>query len=85
MDIFDLNLEEFEREVDNLLNNVSEDEFLQELIDNGLIIDEYEKYSVYDTEEDLENTWIHIDCTSPLKKFVNMISKKSTSSFEEAA
>lgn len=36
MDLFDLEFEEFEKRVDNILSSVSEEELLQELIENGL-------------------------------------------------
>lgn len=42
MNIFDLNIEDFEKEVDKFLNNIIEDELLEELIENGLLIDVYD-------------------------------------------
>lgn len=59
MDIFDLNLKEFEEKVNELVENMTADELLEELIDNGLIIDEYEKSSYYDINIEIENTWVH--------------------------
>ena len=56
MDIFDLNLKEFEEKVNELVENMTADELLEELIDNGLIIDEYEKSSYYDINIEIENT-----------------------------
>lgn len=37
MDIFDLEIKEFEKKIDKLLGSISEDELLEELINNGLI------------------------------------------------
>ena len=36
MDIFDLNYKKFEKKVDNILDNMTQEELLQELKDNGL-------------------------------------------------
>ena len=36
MDIFDLNVEEFENKIDELLSNISEEDLLLRLIINGL-------------------------------------------------
>lgn len=38
MDIFDLNIKEFENKIDELLENMTDEELLKELVDNGLII-----------------------------------------------
>lgn len=66
MDIFDLNIEEFEKEIDKLLSSISEDELLEELIQSGLIIDEYEDEEYY-IEEDYNNIWVHKIRTSNIK------------------
>ena len=39
MDIFNLSTNEFEKKIDEILENISEDELFNELIKNGLIID----------------------------------------------
>lgn len=36
MDIFDLDIKEFEREIDELLENMTDEELLKELQENGL-------------------------------------------------
>lgn len=38
MDLFDLDFEEFEKRVDNILNSITEEELLNELISDGLEI-----------------------------------------------
>ena len=43
MDIFDLSYKKFEKKVDNILNNISPEELLQELKDNGLEVNRKEK------------------------------------------
>lgn len=40
MEIFDLSIEKFEKKIDKLLENISENKLLDELIKNGLVIDE---------------------------------------------
>lgn len=80
MDIFDLNLKEFEEKVNELVENMTADELLEELIDNGLIIDEYEKSSYYDINIEIENTWVHKNKFEKMK-----INKKMKSNLLEAA
>lgn len=36
MDIFDLDIKEFEKEIDKLLENMTDEELLKELQENGL-------------------------------------------------
>lgn len=38
MDIFDLDIKEFENKIDELLENMTDEELLKELFDNGLVI-----------------------------------------------
>lgn len=83
MDIFDLDLKEFEKKINQLLDSLSKDELLKELVDNGLIIDEYEKNICYDTDIDVENTWVHKNRTSMFEKI--KLSKKRESNLLEAA
>lgn len=80
MDIFDLNLKEFDEKVNELVENMTADELLEELIDNGLIIDEYEKSSYYDINIEIENTWVHKNKFEKMK-----INKKMKSNLLEAA
>ena len=65
MDIFDLDINEFERKVDELLENISQNDLLENLIKNGLEIEHVEydigyninlkfknnNYYQYDTDE----------------------------------
>ena len=83
MDIFDLNLKEFEEKVNELVENMTADELLEELIDNGLIIDEYEKSSYYDINIEIENTWVHKNKKNKFEKM--KINKKMKSNLLEAA
>ena len=83
MDIFDLNLKEFEEKVNELVENMTADELLEELIDNGLIIDEYEKSSYYDINIEKENTWVHKNKKNKFEKM--KINKKMKSNLLEAA
>ena len=83
MDIFDLNLKEFEEKVNELVDNMTADELLEELIDNGLIIDEYEKSSYYDINIEIENTWVHKNKKNKFEKM--KINKKMKSNLLEAA
>ena len=85
MDIFDLSIDEFEKKVDELLKSISEDEMLNELIENGLIINEYEIESCYGNSI-CQNAWVHINRTSKLAKIVNIFAKnKNTNDLMEAA
>lgn len=40
--MFDLEIKEFEKKLNELLESISEEELLEELIENGLVIDEYD-------------------------------------------
>ena len=84
MDIFDLEIEEFEKEIDKLLENISEEELFQELLQNGLIIDEYENNGYY-IEEDFNNIWVHKIKTSNLKEIINQLFKRKIVNLSEAA
>ena len=68
MDIFDLEIKELEKKMDELLENISEDELLEELIDNGLMINVYD--SKYHYIEDVSNNvWVHKKRTSKKRLF----------------
>jgi len=84
MDVFDLEMEEFEKKVDELLENISEEELFQELLQNGLIIDEYENNEYY-IEEDFNNIWVHKIKTSYLKEKINLLFKRKIVNLSEAA
>lgn len=71
MDIFDLSFEEFEKRVDEILENITEEELLQELIENGLMVDSYVKYISYIEEE--ENVWIHKNRTSRIERIKSVM------------
>lgn len=75
MDIFDLSIDEFEKEVDELLKSISEDDLFNELISNGLIVDKYEIQSYYGNSL-YQNTWVHTDRTSKLNKIANIFTHK---------
>lgn len=75
MDIFDLSIEDFEKKVDEILEGITDDELLNELIENGLIIDEYEG-DIYYIEEDYNNIWVHKTRTSNLEKILNLLNNK---------
>ncbi len=72
MDIFDLSIEEFEKRIDELLENISEDELLDELIKNGLVIDEYDDEGYY-IEEDINNVWVHKIRTGNIKEKIGLL------------
>lgn len=76
MDIFDLDVNNFEKKIDELLENITVDDLLEELIDNGLAIDEYDSECYY-IEEDLNNIWIHKIRTSNIKEKVNMLLRRN--------
>ncbi len=76
MDIFDFNIDEFEKTVDDLLKNISSEELLEELLDNGLIIDEYDSECYY-IGEDFNNMWVHKIETKNFIKKVQMLFKKN--------
>ncbi len=84
MDIFDLSMEEFEKKIDELLENISTEELFQELVQNGLIIDEY-KNNAYYLEEDSNNVWVHKIRTSSLKEKIEMLLKRKKVNLTEAA
>jgi len=70
MDIFDLSFEEFEKRIDSILETITAEELLQELIENGLetkfSANSYIKYTSYIESE--ENVWIHKNRTSKIEK-----------------
>ena len=76
MDIFDLDVNDFEKKIDELLENITVEDLLEELIDNGLTIDEYDSECYY-IEEDLNNIWIHKIRTSNIKEKVNMFLRRN--------
>ena len=76
MDIFDLDVNDFEKKIDELLKNITVEDLLEELIDNGLTIDEYDSECYY-IEEDLNNIWIHKIRTSNIKEKVNMFLRRN--------
>ena len=76
MDIFDLDIKDFEKKIDELLKNITVEELLEELINNGLTIDEYDSECSY-IEEDLNNIWIHKIKTSNIKEKVNIFLKRN--------
>ena len=84
MDIFDLSIEEFEKKIDELLDNISEDELLEELIQNGLIIDEYEDEGYY-IEKNYNNIWVHKTKTSNMEKILNLLNIIEKEDLLEAA
>lgn len=85
MDIFDLNVDEFEKEIDKLLNDISEDDLLKELIENGLIVNEYEAECYYDSDTS-ENIWVHSKKTSRIEKIISTFyRKKNIEDLMEAA
>ena len=84
MDIFNLSIEEFEKKVDELLDNISAEELYQELLQNGLIIDEYENSGYY-IEEDYNNVWVHKIQTSNIKEKLNSLLKRKIIDLPEAA
>lgn len=76
MDIFDLDINEFEQKIDTLLETISADELVDELIENGLIIDEYDNTNYY-IENDTNNKWVHKIETSTKKKKKRLFFKKN--------
>lgn len=76
MDIFDLDISKFEKRIDELLENFSTKELVKELIENGLIINEYDNTSYY-IEEEMNNKWVHKTKTSNIKKKRKLFFKKS--------
>ena len=40
MDIFDLDIEEFKNKINEIFNNILEEELFNDLIENGLIVEE---------------------------------------------
>lgn len=86
MDIFDLDMKEFEKKIDELLENMTDEELLKELVDNGLVIDEYDNEPYY-IEDELNNEWVHIDRTSNNKhkrKIFSKINKRKINLVEAA-
>lgn len=84
MDIFDLSIEEFEKKVDELLDNISEEELLEELIQGGLIIDEYEDEGYY-IEENYDNIWIHKAKKNNMEKILSLLNRREKEDLLEAA
>ena len=84
MDIFDFSKKEFEEKIDELLDSISEDELLEELTQNGLIIDEYEDEGYY-IEENYNNIWVHKAKTSNIEKILNLLKMKEKENLLEAA
>lgn len=84
MDIFDLSIEEFEKKISELLDNISEEELLEELIKNGLIVDEYEDEGYY-IVENYNNIWVHNRKTSNKGKILNLLNKRVIKDLLEAA
>ncbi len=84
MEIFDLSIEEFEKKIDELLDNTSEDELLEELVQSGLIIDEYEDEGYY-IEENYNNIWVHKNRTSNMKKILSLLNRREIENLLEAA
>lgn len=89
MDIFDLDIKDFEVEIDKFLESFSEEELFNELINEGLEVDSYnEKYNeeAYYVEEKKQNVWIHKNSTSnKKKKTLSMFFKKARIDLMEAA
>lgn len=67
MDIFDLSIDELEKKIDEILEGYTEEELLKELIDNGLVINEYDSESYY-IGNNYNNTWVHTTRTSNKKR-----------------
>ncbi len=89
MDIFDLDIKDFEVEIDKFLDSFSEEELFNELINEGLEVDSYnEKYNeeAYYVEEKKQNVWIHKNSTSNKKKKTSsMFFKRERIDLMEAA
>jgi len=66
MDIFKLDINEFEKEVKNFLNSISEENLMKELKENGLCVDNYDVEYYYDVKN-YNNVWIHKEKTSNKK------------------
>ena len=68
MDIFDLDIKKFENELDKFLENISEEELFNELINEGLEVDQYnEAYNeetYYYVEDKIQNVWVHKNNTN---------------------
>lgn len=84
MDIFDLPIEEFEKQIDDLLANISEEELLRELIENGLVVDEYKNESYY-INEVYNNIWVHKNESRGIERMFNILIKKEERDVLEAA
>lgn len=85
MDIFDLDINEFENKIDELLENISEEDLLNRLIKNGLEVDIYEDEEVMYYVEDVDNVWIHNNGTSKKKTVRNIFSRNNKINLTEAA
>ena len=77
MDIFDLSIEEFEKKVDEILENISEEELMEKLIENGLEVDIYNNDGEFYYIEDLNNTWVHSDRTSRKNLITNILKRRN--------
>lgn len=86
MDIFDLNVEEFENKIDELLSNISEEDLLLRLIINGLEVNVYEDEENNYYMEKIDNKWVHSNRTSK-KRLLNIFTrnKKQNKDLMEAA
>lgn len=76
MDIFDLKIRDFEKKIDELLESISNEKLFEELMDNGLIVDQYDRQCYY-IEEDTNNVWVHNMKTSRIKKKINIFFRKN--------
>lgn len=76
MDIFDLSIEEFEKKVDEILENVSEEELMKKLTENGLEVDIYNNNVEFYYNDDLNNIWIHNDRTRRGNLIVNILKRR---------
>lgn len=85
MNIFDLDISEFEIAIEKMLDNISQEDLLEELIKNGLAIDEYDNEYYY-VEEELNNVWVHrTTADSKKERIKNFFGKKDKTNLLEAA
>lgn len=84
MDIFDLSFDEFNKKVDSILNEFSAEDLLQELIDNGLIVEQENVYVKYTNLETSDNVWIHKNRTTGIDKIISKFSNKKENMMEAA-
>lgn len=76
MDIFDLSIEEFEKKVDEILGNVSEEELMRKLTENGLEVDIYSNDGEFYYIENFNNIWVHNDRTSRRNLIANILIRR---------